>query len=158
MDLSGPLRPQSAMLRYSPWHHVPLGHLARMRLMWSSAKEDYLTVSFMLYRSRGVPLSMEISVSSRLIPRRMFALRNRATIRSDISRIGTPLTCASSRTCTFITSYVYTSIACIDREETPTLFLRCLDFRLWNTIASVSSDTTFWLECPFFCSRLWPFC
>lgn len=163
MDLSGPLRPQSALLRYSPWYHVPLGHLARMRLMWSSAKEDYLTVSFLLYRSPGVPLSMEISVSLRLIPRRMFALRNKAPIRSDISRIEYPLTCRSSKTCTFISSYIYTSIACspygIDREETTTLFESCLDFRKWSTMTTPRrSDTTVWLECPFSCSRLWPFC
>lgn len=134
-----------------------------MRLMWSSAKEDYLTVSCLLYRIPGVPLLMEIPVSLRLIPRRMFALRNKAPITSDISRIEHPLTCPASKTCVWISSYIYTSIACsphgIDGRETTTLFESCLDFSKWATMTTLSrSDTTVWLECPFSCSRLWPLC
>lgn len=151
MDLSSPLRPQSVFLGYSPWRHVPLGHLAWMRFMGSSAKENYLTVSLLLYRAPGVPLSMEISVSLRFIPRRIFALRNKASIRSDISRIDNPLTCISSnsKTCTLITSYSYASFACspygINRDSTTTIYKDCLDSTEWRYLSTfTSSDTTAW--------------
>lgn len=78
----------------------------------------------------------------------------KASIRSDISRIEDPLTCRSSKTCTFISSYIYTSIVCspygTDRDETTSLFESCLDYRKWLTMSTRRrSDTTVWLECPF---------
>ena len=149
MDLSGPLRPRSALWGYSPWHHVPLGHLACMGLMGSSAKEDYLTVSFLLYRTPGVPLLREILVSLRLSPRRIFALRNEASIRSDISRIEDPLTCLSSQTCVKIRSYIYTTLACspdgVRGDDTTSIFTRCLDSTRWRSLTTrASSDTAVW--------------
>lgn len=149
MDLSGPLRPHSPLWGYSPWHHVPLGHLAWMRLMGSSAKEDYLTVSILLYRAPGVPLSREILVSLRLILRRIFALRNKASIRSDISRIEDPLVCRSSQTCVTITSYTYTTLACspddINGDDTTSIFTTCLDSTKWRSLTTLASaDTAIW--------------
>lgn len=75
----------------------------------------------------------------------------KASIRSDISRIEYPLTCPSSKTCTFISSYIYTSIVCSPyRDETATLFKSCLDYIKWLTMSTLRrSDTTVWLECPF---------
>ena len=67
-DISGPLRPQSALLGYSAWHHAPLGRLAWRRVLGSSAKEDYLTVYILSYQKPGAVSSTEISVSLRLSP------------------------------------------------------------------------------------------
>lgn len=151
MDLSGPLRPQSALLGYSKWHLVPLGHLAWMRLMGSSAKEDYLKIAIVIYRTPGVPFWRGISVSLRFIHHRVFALRNKASIKSDISRIDYPISCPSksSQTCIITTSYIYTSIACspygIDRDVTTTIYETCLDRAQWLSMSTLrSSDTTVW--------------
>lgn len=77
-------------------------------------------------------------------------LRNKASIRSDISRIASPFTCASSssQTCVLISSYTYTSIACspygIDRDDTTTVLKSCLDSTKWLSTALRTSGVAAW--------------
>lgn len=90
----------------------------------------------------------------------LVALRNKAFIRSDNSRIDNPITCSSSSSCVPINNYYYTSILCSSDGDgsTHTLYERCLGYKEWATMSTRrSSDTTVWLEYIFLAPRLWSF-
>ncbi len=74
------------------------------------------------------------------------SLRNKPSIRSDISRIEDPLTCRSSQTCVRISSYIYTTLACFpDDDRTTSIFTTCLDSTKWLFLSTrASSDTAVW--------------
>lgn len=90
----------------------------------------------------------------------LVALRNKAFIRSDSSRIDSPITCASGSSCLRLSNYYYTSVFCSSNgdDSTPILYERCLGYTEWATRSTrISSVTTFWLEYLFLAPRLWSF-
>lgn len=72
-------------------------------------------------------------------PCRITMPQNKVAMRSDISRIDTPISC-SSRTCVVISDYLFTSLACSPYDDgKPTIYNRCLDSTKYASMPTLPS-------------------